>query len=181
VDLLTRGDDPEWSDETDEMLAAHPVDVIDEEIENVHKDDGWLEAFEFADGTVRAYRGGFPMYGSDYNTDLAESLGCDLTDDGTVDVDDHGRTSADGVYAVGDVTPGHNQIPVAMGQGAKAGIAIHMDLRPFPRSVDEIADQGPVDGDEVPAVSPELLATAVAHEGHAAGPREREEAPADDD
>ena len=143
-----------------------------EDVESVERDEnGWLESFTFTDGTVREYRGGFPMYGSNYNTDLAEQLGCDLTDDGTIDVDDHGRTSVDGVYAVGDVTPGHNQIPVAIGQGAKAGIDIHMDLRAFPRSLDEIAERGPVDENEVPAVSPDLLATAVAHHGHAAGPR----------
>ncbi|WP_123538611.1 NAD(P)/FAD-dependent oxidoreductase [Halosimplex salinum] len=172
VDLLTRGDDPEWSADTDEMLRNHPVDVVHEEIAAANRDDGgWLESFEFEDGTEREYKGGFPMYGSQYNTDLHESLGCELTDDGTVDVDDHGRTSVDGVYAVGDVTPGHNQIPVAMGQGAKAGIAIHMDLRPFPRSTAGIDELGPVSSGEVPAVSQELLANAVAHEGHAAGPR----------
>jgi len=31
-------------------------------------DSGWLEALEFEDGTRREYRGGFAMYGSDYNT-----------------------------------------------------------------------------------------------------------------
>jgi thioredoxin reductase (NADPH) len=172
VDLLTRGADPGWSDETDELLANHPVDVVRAEVTGVTRgDDGWLESFEFADGRVRAYRGGFPMYGSDYNTELHEGLGCELNDDGTVAVDDHGRTSVDGVYAVGDVTPGHNQIPTGMGEGARAGIAVHMDLRPFPRSLDGIAERGAVDESDVPAVSPALLATAVAHEGHAAGPR----------
>jgi thioredoxin reductase (NADPH) len=183
VDLLTRGDEPEWSDETDEMLAAHPVDVIHEEVVGMEKDDdGWLEAFEFADGSVREYRGGFPMYGSEYNNGLAEQLGCDLEDDGTVVVDDHGRTSVDGVYAVGDLVPGHNQIPVAMGQGAKAGIGIHYDMREFPRSTEEIDERGAVSPDEVPAISADLLATAVAHEGHAAGPRTETEpeATADD-
>jgi thioredoxin reductase (NADPH) len=172
VDVLTRGGEPEWSEDTAEMLDAHPVDVIHEDVQSVSRDeDGWLESFTFTDGTTREYRGGFPMYGSDYNTDLAEQVGCELTDDGTVAVDDHGRTSVDGVYAVGDVTPGHNQIPVAMGQGAKAGIDIHMDLRAFPRSLDGIDDLGPVDESDVPAVSRDLLATAVAHHGHAAGPR----------
>ncbi|PSP42279.1 hypothetical protein BRC66_01645 [Halobacteriales archaeon QH_2_66_30] len=148
------------------------MDVVHEDIEGVTRDDdGWLESYEFADGTVREYRGGFPMYGSDYHTDLHEQLGCEITDDGTVAVDDHGRTSVDGVYAVGDVTPGHNQIPVAMGQGAKAGIDIHMDLRAFPRSLDALDERGPVEDGEVPAVSRELLATAVAHHGHAAGLR----------
>ncbi|MEF8851438.1 MAG: NAD(P)/FAD-dependent oxidoreductase [Haloarculaceae archaeon] len=182
VDLLTRGAEPAWSEETATMLDNHPVDVIHEDVESVTRDDsGWLESFTFTDGTVREYRGGFPMYGSNYNTELAEQLGCELTDDGTVDVDDHGRTSVDGVYAVGDVTPGHNQIPVAMGQGARAGIDIHMDLREFPRSTDAIEALGPVDDSEVPAVSRELLATAVAHHGHAAGPRDETDPVAGDD
>ncbi|WP_248896883.1 NAD(P)/FAD-dependent oxidoreductase [Haloplanus halobius] len=178
VDLLTRGDEPTWSDETGEMLDAHPIDVIHEDITGMTRgDDGWLESFEFedsvgprptgsrtesGDGTVREYRGGFPMYGSEYNNELAVSLGCDRNDDGTIVVDDHGRTSVDGVYAVGDMVPGHNQIPVAMGQGAKAGIAIHMDLRAFPRSIEEIAAEGPVSPDEVPAVSESIREAARA-------------------
>ena len=173
VDLLTRGAEPTWSDETATQLEAHPVEVVHDDISGVENDpdSGWLEAMEFEDGTRREYRGGFPMYGSDYNTALAEALGCDLTDGGEIDVDDHGRTSEDGVFAVGDITPGHNQVPVAMGQGAKAGLAIHKEIREFPRSREAIEADGPVDPDEVPAISPELMATAVAHEGHAGGPR----------
>ena len=173
VDLLTRGAAPTWSDETAEQLAAHPVDIVEEDVTGVENDpdSGWLEALEFEDGTRREYRGGFPMYGSDYNTALAEGLGCDLTEGGEIDVDDHGRTSEDGVFAVGDITPGHNQVPVAMGQGAKAGLAIHKEIREFPRSKEAIEADGPVDPEEVPAISPELMATAVAHEGHAGGPR----------
>ncbi|MFB6123834.1 MAG: NAD(P)/FAD-dependent oxidoreductase [Haloferacaceae archaeon] len=163
VDLLLRGDDPTWSDDTDRQLRAHPVDVVDEELTGMTKrDDGWLESFEFEDGSVREYTGGFAMYGADYNTDLATGLGCDLTESGTIDVDDHGRTNVDGVYAVGDVTPGHNQIPVALGQGAKAGLAAHMELREFPRSLDEIDAEGPVDTEDVPGISPAVREAARA-------------------
>jgi len=182
VDLLTRGEAPEWSEETAELLDAHPVDVIDADVAGMAKDEnGWLEAFEFEDPvpardgsgetTVRAYRGGFPMLGSDYHADLADSLGVERNDDGTVAVDDHGETSVQGVYAVGDLTPGHNQIPVAMGEGANVGIAIHKDLRVYPRSLEDVRADGPVDSGAVPAVSPELFRTAIAHHGHAAGPR----------
>jgi thioredoxin reductase (NADPH) len=177
VDLLLRGDDPTWSEETGRMLDAHPVDVIEEDVTGLEKgDDGWLEAFEFEDGTRREYRGGFAMYGSEYNTALAESLGADLNDDGTVDVDDHGRTSVDDVFAVGDVIQGHNQIPVAMGQGAKAGIQIHMDLRAFPRSLDEIEETGDVTPEQVPGMAADLRdrARAFREADHAV------EAPADD-
>ena len=186
VDLLTRGEDPEWSEETAAQLDAHPVDIVDAEITGMNKDEsGWLESYEFEDGAVREYRGGFPMLGSEYNAELVDSLGLDRNDDGTVAVDGDGETSVPGVYAVGDLTPGHNQIPVAMGEGADAGIAIHMDLRAFPRAPEATETEGAVGQAEVPALSEELLATAVSHEGHAGGPRtgdktRAEETPADD-
>jgi len=200
VDILTRGEAPEWSEDTQTMLDNHPVEVVDTELSGKQTDEnGWLEAYEFedsveprstgsrtesGDGSVREYKGGFPMLGSDYHAALAGELGVERNDDGTVSVDDHGETSVPGVYAVGDLTPGHNQIPVAMGEGADAGIAIHKNLRKYPRSVEEIEAEGPVEDVEVPAVSPELFATAIQHEGHAAGPRspdgDEPEAAADD-
>jgi len=176
VDVLTRGEAPEWSEDTQKMLDNHPVEVIDTELSGKRTDDdGWLEAYEFEDGSVREYKGGFPMLGSDYHAEIADELGVERNDDGTVTVDDHGETSVSGVYAVGDLTPGHNQIPVAMGEGADAGIAIHKDLRKYPRSVEDIESEGAVGDVEVPAVSPELFATALQHEGHAAGPRSLDE------
>ncbi|WP_049925804.1 NAD(P)/FAD-dependent oxidoreductase [Halopiger goleimassiliensis] len=163
VDLLTRGEDPDWSDETAAMLERHPIDVVTPEITGVRNgDDGWLEALEFDDGTIREYRGGFAMYGSNYHNELAAELGCERNDDGTVAVDDHGRTSVDGVFAVGDVTPGHNQVPVALGEGAKAGIAIHWALREFPREVEEPETAETVRDEEVPGIPDELLEQAIA-------------------
>jgi thioredoxin reductase (NADPH) len=162
VDLLLRGDEPTWSEETDELVRNHPIDIVEEDVVGMNKDeDGWLESFEFEDGTVRPYRGGFAMYGSNYHNELAERLGCDLNDDGTVVVDDHGRTSVDGIYAVGDLVPGHNQIPVAMGLGAKAGIAAHMDLREFPRSLEELREGGAVEASEVPGIGARVRAAAA--------------------
>ena len=154
VDILLDGDEPTWSDETDRQVRAHPLDIVEAEVTGVDNgDDGWLEALEFADGTRRPYRGGFAMYGSDYNNDLARELGCEINDDGTVAVDDHGRTTVDGIYAVGDLTPGHNQIPVAMGEGAKAGVSINYDLRRFPLSLEDLES---ADSITAPAVSTKL-------------------------
>jgi thioredoxin reductase (NADPH) len=183
VDVLLRGEEPEWSDETDEQLRAHPVGIVESEISGMNKsNDGWLESFEFEDGSLRQYRGGFAMYGSDYNTDLATQLGCELNDDGTVVVDDGMETTADGVYAVGDITPGHNQIPVAMGKGAQAGLDIHYDLREFPRDLESIRAEGPVGNDEVPGIGDRVHAAAAEFEEARAPPIETPTAePADDD
>jgi thioredoxin reductase (NADPH) len=162
VDLLTRGNDPEWSEETAGMLDRHPIDVVHADVSGVQNgEDGWLKALEFEDGATREYKGGFAMYGAEYNNGLARELGCEINDDGTIEVGDHGETSADGVYAVGDCTPGHNQIPVALGQGAKAGIDVHFRLRDFPREPEALDELGPVRSEEVPGIPDELLEQAV--------------------
>lgn len=52
-----------------------------------------------------------------------------------------------GAYAVGDVTHGQNQTAIALGDGARVGVAIHEDIRRFPR---QAPDPGDVGADEAP-------------------------------
>jgi len=145
VDILTRGAEPTWSDETAAQLDAHPVEVVSEDVTGVENDpdSGWLEALEFEDGTRREYRGGFAMYGSDYNTALAEGLGCDLTEGGGSTSTTTRPYQRERRVRGRRHHPGHNQVPVAMGQGAKAGLAIHKDIREFPRSQETIGRTAP--------------------------------------
>jgi len=82
-------------------------------------------------------------------------------EDGTVAVGDHGQTSVDNVYAVGDLVPGHNQLPVGLGEGAKASTDIHFQLRDFPRDPELLEEQGEVRSEEVPGIPDELLEQAV--------------------
>lgn len=61
-------------------------------------------------------------------TAIAHGLGILLDDNAHVIVDARQRTNVDGVYAIGDLTEGLDQIAVAMGQGAVAATAIHNEL-----------------------------------------------------
>jgi thioredoxin reductase (NADPH) len=70
----------------------------------------------------------YPALGSDVHCQLAEMLGARLNDDGCVGVDAHMRTSVEGVYAVGDLVIGLDQISNAMGQGGIAATTIRNDL-----------------------------------------------------
>lgn len=133
VDILLRGESPEWSEDVSKKLNEHSIEIIETPITGINNgEDGWLSSIEFKDGTIREYKGGFAMYGSEYNNELAKSLNCELNENGSVAVSDHGETTVNGVYAVGDLTEGHNQIPVRLGQGAKAGIDLHYKLRKYP-------------------------------------------------
>jgi thioredoxin reductase (NADPH) len=56
---------------------------------------------------------------------------------------------------VGDLTHGQNQTVVAMGDGARAGMALHKTLRRYPVSVEELDT---IDEGTVPAVPDDLRA-----------------------
>lgn len=81
--------------------------------------------------------------------DLAVSLGCEVVD-GYVTVDDCGKTSVDGVYAAGDVTPGLQLVAVAAASGVVAGVGAAQSLFGQDGAPTSPAP-APVDPDEAPA------------------------------
>ncbi len=70
----------------------------------------------------------YPALGSDTHTELAEQVGAQIAEDGTLPVDDHQRTSVPGLYAAGDVVLGLDQISHAMGEGGVAATTMRNDL-----------------------------------------------------
>lgn len=77
----------------------------------------------------------YPMLGESARSELASALGARSEPDcGELLVDEYQRTSVPGLYAVGDVVKGLNQISVAMGQGAVAATNIHAALPPHWRA-----------------------------------------------
>lgn len=66
--------------------------------------------------------------GADAQSSLAAGVGAEIDDCGEIVVDAHMHTRVPGLYAVGDVTLGLNQVSVAVGQAAIAATAIHNAL-----------------------------------------------------
>lgn len=95
------------------------------------RDGGCLVTF--VDGGVERYDTLYPVLGADAQSDLAQALGACLDDGGELKVDAHMQTSVDGLYAIGDVVSGLNQISVAVGHAALAATAVHRRLPANPR------------------------------------------------
>ncbi len=74
----------------------------------------------------------YPSLGSRSRSTLAAQLGARCDDDGALLVDDHQRTSVNGLFAIGDVVKGLKQISVATGQAAIASTALHNSLEANP-------------------------------------------------
>lgn len=60
----------------------------------------------------------YPALGANVASGLAQRLGAQTDRDGYLQVDEHGRTVVPGLYAIGDVVVGLNQISRATGQAA---------------------------------------------------------------
>ncbi|MET0859326.1 MAG: NAD(P)/FAD-dependent oxidoreductase [Telluria sp.] len=70
----------------------------------------------------------YPMLGERARSELAAALGAETADCGDVVVDNFQATCVPGLYAIGDVVLGLNQISVATGQAAVAATRIHNTL-----------------------------------------------------
>lgn len=81
-----------------------------------------------ADGADHHFDVVYPMLGETARSDLAVALGAETTDCEKLVVDEYQATSVPGLYAVGDVVRGLNQISVAAGHAAVAATRIHNRL-----------------------------------------------------
>jgi thioredoxin reductase (NADPH) len=75
----------------------------------------------------------YPALGCTVHSELATALGASSTENGNLEVDDHQRTTVDGLYAAGDVVTDLHQLSVAFGHAAVAATDIHNRLPPNPR------------------------------------------------
>ena len=87
---------------------------------------------DFADGSTLHLDTLYPVLGADVQSGLVRALGARLDDGGELRVDKRMHTSVDGLYAIGDVVSGLNQISVAVGHAALAASAVHQRLPPNP-------------------------------------------------
>ena len=87
----------------------------------------------YADGSGEWFDTLYPVLGADAQSALAQALHADVDESGDLHVDGYMQTSVDGLYAIGDVVSGLNQISVAVGHAALAATAVHRRLPPNPR------------------------------------------------
>jgi thioredoxin reductase len=91
--------------------------------------EGEVESLQLSDGRSVPCDVVFWLMRHEQQSDLARQLGCAISDEGAVIVDDEGATSVAGVYAAGDMTPGPHLVQLAAAEGARAGITAACSLR----------------------------------------------------
>lgn len=104
------------------QMAEHDVDLVEEDALSFTGHRGALEGVKLRSGRLLPATLVFFSVAHSPRTELARALGCELDDEGYVQVDGEGQTSVSGVYAAGDVVPGLQLVQIAAGKGAVAGV-----------------------------------------------------------
>jgi thioredoxin reductase len=105
------------------QMADNEVDLVEEDALSFVGGRGALEGVRLQSGRVLPASLVFFSVAHHPRVDLGVSLGCELDDEGYLQVDDEGQTTVPGVYAAGDCVPGLQLVQVAAGQGVVAGVA----------------------------------------------------------
>lgn len=129
VTLFERGDASILTDDDRRRLDAAGVRYIDSPLLSVTLDASMKPVLHTKDGDYEADVF-YPMLGENARSSLAAKLGAETAHCDELVVDSHGATAVPGLYAIGDVTVGLNQIAVAAGQAARAATHIHNRLPP---------------------------------------------------
>jgi len=118
----------EFSEEHLQKLRANSITIIDKVIEALEHDDGNIKAIRFKDGEQSEEHLLYARVEYEQSSDIAEQLGCKLTETGHLFIEAAQETSVKGVYAAGDNNSIARSVSLAIGEGTKAGLAINADL-----------------------------------------------------
>jgi thioredoxin reductase (NADPH) len=128
ITLMLPQDASPLSEEERTQLREAGVAWLEAPALDVSTQDSRTPLVHTADGQQHAFDVLYPMLGENARSRLATELGAELGDCGDLVVDIHQRTTVDGLYAVGDVVVGINQISVSTGQAAVAATDVHNQL-----------------------------------------------------
>ena len=128
VVIATNGETPRWSERHKRWIEEYEIPVHEGRIRDVDHQDRKILGLHLANGDEVKIDYIFTTRGDVFHTELAESLGAKLDDDGQIQVDHCMRTTVRGLYAAGCVTPANCQMIIAAGEGAAAAQAINRDL-----------------------------------------------------
>lgn len=95
--------------------------------------DGKRCRWQTRDGHTAVFDTVYPYLGYEGRNALVADWGLDAGEEGELKVDRHQQTVRPGLYAIGDVVSGLNQIAVAVGQAAVAATHAHNALPLVPR------------------------------------------------
>ena len=125
--LFTNGKSTLTEEQT-QKLQSHDIAIVEKKITSLNHENGYIKSIVFDDGSQHSIDAVFSKSQLVQHFDLPEQLGCTLTEQGFIQVDDLQRTTVHGIYAAGDNTTMFRSVANAVAAGNKAGAMINREI-----------------------------------------------------
>lgn len=116
------------SDEVAAKFKKHSVEIIETEIKSVQHTNGYLDSITLKDGSKHDMKVLYAKIPAVQHTFIPEDLGCNINEQGLIEVDEMKKTNITGVFAAGDCTTQARAVATAVETGMKAAVGINMEL-----------------------------------------------------
>ncbi len=105
-------------------LAAKNIKLIEKEIKRLVHNNGQLEKIIFTDDSQFLINVLYAPAPFEQHCHIPENLGCELTEEGYIKIDNFQETSVKGIFAIGDNAAKMRTVANAVSMGTTAGITI---------------------------------------------------------
>lgn len=112
-----------------ELLERNEVKIEKDKIMRLEGEDGMLQYVVLNSGEKRPQEAMFFSLGTEQQSDLGEQLGCEFTSSGVIKTKKLQHSNIPGLFVAGDAARDMQLVIVAAAEGARAGVAINMELQ----------------------------------------------------
>ena len=125
--ILTQGND-DFNEEQDSQLKKHNINVVTSPISEIVHENGHIKHIVLYDGNQLKFDAVYAVVPFEQHSNIPASLGCEITEEGYLQVDDFQKTTVEGVYACGDNSTWMRSVAAAVASGNFAGAVINKEL-----------------------------------------------------
>jgi len=116
------------SDDQRAKLGKHKISIVEAEIDKLENEIGYIKNIVFTDGTKSPLKALYAKLPFVQHSSIPQALGCELTQEGYIQVDPAQKTSVQGVYACGDNTTRMRTVANAVSTGTTTALMVNKEL-----------------------------------------------------
>jgi thioredoxin reductase len=125
--VLTNGP-ADFAPEQLEKLKRHNINTSEEKVTKIDHINGHIKSVELDSGTAIAFDAVYASVPFVQHTNIAEALGCQLTEQGHISVDPFQKTNVSDIFACGDCASPMRSVANAVASGSIAGAMVNKEL-----------------------------------------------------
>jgi len=127
ITILTSGK-AEFNNEQLAKLNKHNIRIVEKEIAEIEHENGQIKNMIFKDNSKMSFDAVYSSVPFKQHSDIPASLGCELTEQGYIKVDNFQKTTVKGIFACGDNSTMMRSVAYAVATGGITGSMTNKEL-----------------------------------------------------